>query len=535
MTGWTLLWVLGCARGPAPVAVEPPAPMPLIVLHTNDHHGHFWKNDRDEYGMAARLTLVESIRAGAGDTPVLLLSGGDINTGVAVSDRLDAEPDFLGMNLLGYDAMAVGNHEFDNPLSVLRTQEGWAAFPFLSANIYGADGERLFTPYEVFELGGLRVAVLGLTTDDTARIGNPEYLDGLEFRSPIDEARALVPELRAQADVVIALTHMGHYLDAQHTVNAPGDVTLAREVPGIDLVVGGHSQEPVCMDGADYDAAFEPGAPCTPDRQGDAWIVQAYEWGKYVGRLDLTVEAGQVTLRDYALIPVNLTHKVTAEDGSTVREVVGEHLPEHPDALALLAPYQERGQAELRVQVGEVVGRLEGDRDVIRFHATNLGKLVAHAQRAQVGGDVAVTAAGGVRRSLEEGPVTTADILEVQPFGNTLCEVKLTGAELTDYLAAAAAMPPDTGAFAQFDGVELEIESGVIVSARVGGAPIEAAGEYTLVISSFMASGGDGYPKLMDHPGFRDTGFVDAQALLAQFEAGPVDAAQWAPDEIVRR
>ena len=110
----------------------------FTILHTNDHHGRFWPNRNGEYGLAARKTLIDGIRAevrsAGGD--LLLLSGGDINTGVPESDLLDAEPDFRGMSLLGYDAMAVGNHEFDNELAVIRKQQGWSDFPFLAANIY---------------------------------------------------------------------------------------------------------------------------------------------------------------------------------------------------------------------------------------------------------------------------------------------------------------------------------------------------------------------------------------------------------------
>jgi 5'-nucleotidase/UDP-sugar diphosphatase len=117
----------------------------ITILHTNDHHGHFWRSEYGEYGLSAQKTLVDGIRkeVAAQGGSVLLLSGGDINTGVPESDLQDAEPDFRGMNLIGYDAMAVGNHEFDNPLSVLRQQEKWAKFPFLSANIYQkSTGER---------------------------------------------------------------------------------------------------------------------------------------------------------------------------------------------------------------------------------------------------------------------------------------------------------------------------------------------------------------------------------------------------------
>ena len=121
----------------------------FTVLHTNDHHGRFWQNEHDEYGLAAQKTMMDQIKyeVQAHGGAVLILSGGDINTGVPESDMQDAEPDFRGMNLIGYDAMAIGNHEFDKPLSVLRQQQKWAKFPLLSANIYQkSTGKRLFQP-----------------------------------------------------------------------------------------------------------------------------------------------------------------------------------------------------------------------------------------------------------------------------------------------------------------------------------------------------------------------------------------------------
>ena len=129
------------------------------------------------------------------------------------------------MNLVGYDAMAIGNHEFDNPLTVLRQQEKWAKFPLLSANIYQkSTGERLFKPWALFKRQDLKIAVIGLTTDDTAKIGNPEYFTDIEFRKPADEAKLVIQELQQteKPDIIIAATHMGHYDNGEHGSNAPG-------------------------------------------------------------------------------------------------------------------------------------------------------------------------------------------------------------------------------------------------------------------------------------------------------------------------
>ena len=131
----------------------------LTLLHTNDNHGRFWHNEQGEYGMAARKTLIDQLRADAKAKghAVLLLSGGDINTGIPESDLQHAEPDFKGMSIIGYDAMAIGNHEFDNPLAVLDQQQKWSNFPFLSANIIDkATGETRYQGYKIFEKNGLK-------------------------------------------------------------------------------------------------------------------------------------------------------------------------------------------------------------------------------------------------------------------------------------------------------------------------------------------------------------------------------------------
>ena len=518
----------GCATPP------PRAPLKLTILHTNDHHGRFWTNADGEYGLAARKTLIDSLRAevAAAGGQSLLLDGGDVNTGVPESDLQDAEPDFKGMNQLGYDAMAVGNHEFDKPPAVLAKQRGWAQFPMLAANIY-QDGRRMFEPYRIFERGGYKIAVLGLTTDDTNKMVLPENLKGIEIRRPIPEAAALVPVLRGQADMVIAATHMGHYPDGKRGVNAPGDVEMARAVAGLDLVVGGHSQNPVCMLAENQrNNAYVPGMPCAPDRQNGAWIVQAHEWGKYVGRADFLIDGGKVQLLSYQLIPVNL--KQRGADGK--KTPYTETIAEDAGLKAFLQPFQSAGQARLNVPVGAADGVLDGDRERVRRQPTNLGTMIARAMLERTGADLALINSGGVRDSLPAGQISYRDVLKVQPFANTVAVVTLTGAELLDYLRAAAKMTPGSGAFPQTAGVQMRIEGTALVEARIAGRPIDAAQRYRLAITNFTATGGDGYPKLNTHPGYLDSGFNDADVLRAYIASrSPLKTADYEPGDAVTR
>lgn len=535
------LWLAGCAS----VGTAPPAPpsgvVKLTVLHTNDHHGRFWKNSDGEYGLAARKTLIDQVRkevaAQGGHT--LLLDGGDVNTGVPESDTQDAEPDFKGMRAIGYDAMALGNHEFDKPLPVLNKQIGWAGFPVLSANIYQG-GQRLFKPYEVFDRGGLKIAVLGLTTDDTRKMVDPANVEGVEFRRPAAEAAALLPELKGKAHVVIAATHMGHYTNGQHGVNAPGDVEMAREVKGLDLIVGGHSQNPVCMleqlGASRRNDAYVPGTACQPDRQNGSWIVQAHEWGKYVGRADFEYAGGELKLVKYALLPVNLVKTVKGADGKDSKQPYTEKIAEDPALLALLQPYQEKGRAALDAVVGESDGVLNGKRDDVRAKPTNMGVFIATVMMQKARADLAIMNSGGVRDSMPAGMLTYKDVLKVQPFGNMLSVVELKGSELSAYLEAAMKMGAGSGAFPQFAGVRIVSEGGKLISARIGGAAIDPAKTYRLALNNFQANGGDGYPKLSTHPGYVNTGFVDADVMREYLSKNKVKVADFAPgDAVVRR
>jgi 5'-nucleotidase/UDP-sugar diphosphatase len=511
----------------------------LTILHTNDNHGRFWSNRHGEYGMAARKTLVDSIRAEVlkAGGEVLLLSGGDINTGVPESDLQNAEPDFKGMAMIGYDAMALGNHEFDNELAVIREQQQWVNFPFLAANIYDeTTKKRLFKPYELFAKGDLSIAVMGLTTEDTKKLGNPEFMNNIVFTKPVDEAKKLLPELKEKADIIIAATHMGHYQDGNFGINAPGDVSLARSVEGIDMIIGGHSQDPVCADAqGDIITKYKAGMACMPDVQNGTMIMQAHEWGKYVGRADLEFKNGQLSLVSYQLIPVNLKKKVTNEQGEKERVFVAQEITEDEQLKAFLTPYQEKGQDKLQQKIGSVDGKLEGDRDVVRFKPTNMGYLIALAQMEKVGADLAVMNSGGVRDSIAQGDITYKDVLKVQPFANVTSFVELNGQELLDYLKVVAEKPIDSGAFAHFAGANLTVTNGKLVSVTVKGEKIDMTKTYRMAINSYIASGGDKYPVLNKHKGYVNSGFVDADVLKEYIlNNSPISANAYNKGNVIR-
>lgn len=479
----------------------------LTILHTNDHHGRFFRNKYGEYGLAARKTLIDQLRqsAFAEGREVLLLSGGDINTGIPESDTLDAEPDFKGMKLLGYDAMAVGNHEFDNDLKTIFKQQDWAGFPFLSANIFykkpvgGFLGffadKKPFKSYIIKKFKNINIAIFGLTTTDTPQKVNPIYLENIIFKSPIDTARELVPKLRKESDIVIAVTHMGHFDNGNHGIEAPGDVTLARLVNGIDIIVGGHTQK----------ALFRP------DIQNGTLIVQAHEWGKFVGKIDLTYKDGSINLDDYELIPVNLKKKITLKDGTEKRVFIQEEIKEDEMILNFLTPYQEKGSKNLDQVIASTKVLLEGARAVTTTQDTYLSILINRAYRESLGADISIMNSGGIRASIEPGEITYRDILTVLPFGGTLAQVELRGFELKEYLRKLIFSQEKTSnGYPHFAGLTYSTREFDLVNIKINGTELKLEQTYKVVLPEFLTTGGDKYPPLSKHPGFVDTGLNDA-------------------------
>ncbi|WP_392553416.1 bifunctional UDP-sugar hydrolase/5'-nucleotidase UshA [Orbus wheelerorum] len=519
-------------------------PYHITILHTNDHHGRFWPNAIGEYGLSAQKTLVDEIRqeVAAKGGELLLLSGGDINTGVPESDTLNAEPDFKGMNIIGYDAMAVGNHEFDHQLPTIRKQQSWVDFPFLSANIYFTDkNERVFSPYKIFDKQGIKIAVLGLTTNDTIFLASPKNTNGIEFRETLPEAKKIIAEIKLaeNPDIIIAVTHMGHYVNGEHGSMAPGDVSLARGLASgdLDMIVGGHSQNPVCMAGTNERINdYIPGTPCAPDQQNGTWIVQAHEWGKYLGRADFVFLNGKLTLENYQLIPINLKKEVDNGNDTKRLEFYTQEIKPNLEMQAFLTPYQEKGQQQLLTTVGQLQGRLDGERDKVRYQQTNLGQLLLSAFIEKTDADAGIMSGGMIRDSLLEGNISYRDILKVEPFANNVVYVELRGVDLLAYLTAAVNKKPGAGSYAHFRNLTLTLNGDKIVAVKVKGKPLELNKKYRIATLDFLAAGGDGYPIINKLSSFVDTGYRDADVVREYVKNhSPINANDYKPEQFISK
>jgi 5'-nucleotidase/UDP-sugar diphosphatase len=471
----------------------------LVILHTNDLHGHPLKFNYngipDVGGLPAIATFVHQVRVRHKN--VLLLDAGDVNTGRAESNLFKAVPDILGYNYIGYDAMTLGNHEFDNPIPILRKQERLARFPFLSANIRTSDGDRLVRPYVVKRFDGFTVGILGLTLKETKGIAYPDHVKDLVFEDEVKTARRLVKVLRGKADIVIALVHMGLWEDERR-----GSKRLAARVPGIDLIVDGHTHtdltEPVYVNS-------------TP-------IVQAFQWGLKVGKATMTIRDGRVAGLQWESIPVNLKQKIKLPDGAETFRPIGERYDDDPFLLTLLTPYGDKVESLL----SEVIGNAEApfSHENTRKQETGIGNLVADSMlwgTRNLNTDFALQNGGGIRAGLTEGAITKKKIYEILPFDNTVVVLKMKGRQVLRLFDHMAAVPAGSGAFPQMSGgVRFTIDSSARKSegVTINGRPIDPDRIYAMATNSYLAGGGDGYKILLEALDRYDTSIFQRDILV---------------------
>jgi 5'-nucleotidase / UDP-sugar diphosphatase len=487
------------AGTPIVLAQDAPAYV-LRVLHTNDHHARIEPADVGGEmfgGVSRRKTLIDRLRAEGGNQ--LLLDAGDVFQGTLYFNQYKGMADLTFYNALGYDAMAVGNHEFDSGQQPLANFIANANFPVLSANITTDASSPLagmIRPWIVKEVGGERVGIFGLTTEETAILSSPG--PGVTFTPVVDAARRSVAELEAQGiNKIIALTHVGLSVDQ----------TIARQVDGIDLIVGGHSHTP--LNGQPGAVGPYPLIERAPNGT-NVVIVQNWEWGKWLGDIRVGFNAeGQVTNWQGAPIPVDAS--ITPDAGFE----------------AQIAQY--RGPIEqLRATViGEAAVELDGSRANVRSRETNLGNLIADAMLDKTrpdGSQIVITNGGGIRASINAGPVTVGEVLEVLPFGNTLARVDLTGEQVKAALEnGVGRVETGEGRFPQVAGMRFTYNPDAPAGSRVVSievmrdgsyVAIDPAATYRVVTNNFMLTGGDGYAVFTQGRNQLDTGFIMADVVM---------------------
>jgi len=433
----------------------------LVLLHTNDFHGALMPNS-GRGGIAELAAFIRAVRAV--NPQVLLVDAGDFNTGSALSNMYDGQLDIHGYNIMRYDAVTFGNHEFDGNQEKLDMQLALAQFPFVSSNITRADGSYLGgNRYIVKNYDNFSVGIFGITTLRTRVIASPD--SSLVFINELDAAREVVRILRdiENVDIVIGLTHMG---DVQETDDHITSIELAKRIEGIDIIVDGHSH-----------TLFQ-----VPRRAGDAWVVSANEWGKYVGYGKITVRDGR--LEDFTWTPVPIG-------------------PD-PEVVVMLEPYVQRANDTLKEVIGTASDTFVFGNRLTRYEETSIGNMITDAnvwyfrnisnQRI----DFAFHNGGNMRAELPAGPITRERILTILPFENYLFIASMRGSQIIQLFNFIATIPQGNGGFPQFSSdvrytIDKTTEGGVIRDLTIGGEPVDPARTYRFCTNDYILGGGDGY------------------------------------------
>jgi len=428
-------------------------PKEIRILHVNDFHG--FVEPYKPFGSQEPLGGVSYLAARAGELrkekPTLLLAAGDMIQGNNWANLSRGESVVELMNAMNFDAMVVGNHEFDFGQDVLKKRISGSRFPVLGANVQGLDGLK---PYGIREINGVKIAVIGIVTEETPVSTHPRNVAGLRFSSPAEALGKHLPELRRQADVILVLSHIGH----------AGDRALAANVKGIDLIVGGHSHTKVMR----------------PARVGNSWVVQAWEHGKALGVIDLTLKDGKVMSGEGRLEEIK---PISGREDRPVQALVGKH--------------GQRVDAILNAPAGEAETDLDGEN--VRRRETNLGNLITDVMRSASKAEVTIINGGGIRTSIKKGEIRVKDVYAVLPFDNYIVAIKLTGQQILEALEhGLSGIEEGEGRFPQISGMTLQYFSDGprgkrVKEVRVAGIPIDPRREYRVATNDFLASGGDGY------------------------------------------
>ncbi len=472
----------------------------LTILHTNDMHSRVEpvRIRGKLYGGYARLaTIIERYR-GQDPNPILL-NGGDTFQGTLYFNVYEGLADLAFMNYVRFDAMAVGNHEFDRgPVPFGKFING-ARFPVLAANLDVSAEESLrerINPSAVIVAGGQKIGIVGAVTPDLPTISSPG--PNVKMKDLRTSVQAAIDGLRENGiDKIVLVTHVGY----------SEEIELVRSLRGVDVLVGGHSHTllgNLSVEG--FAPSRGPYPTVVKNADGDtALVLQAHEWGKVLGRIKIEFDARGRVARWFDAAPI----------------LVDESVPEDPVMKSLVLALQ-RPIEEL---ANKVIAKSDGGVSREGRYETAMGNLIADAMLEATksqGVAAAFMNAGGVRASLEPGTIKYGDAIAVQPFNNTLVLLDLTGSELLAALEHGARV--GGGMLHVSRGTSYRIDPAKPEGSRVSdvvvaGGPLDPAKTYRLCFNSFTASGGDAHDALKAAKGRRvDTGILDIDAFVEHLQ-----------------
>lgn len=469
----------------------------LTVLHTNDLHAHIepTKIGNKTYGgYAKQMTLIKKYRAE--DPNVILLNGGDTFQGTLFFTQYTGLADLSIMNVMGYDAMAVGNHEFDLGPDPLVDFAKYATFPLLSANldVSGVEGLKdRIKPHTIKVVGGQKIGMIGAMTPDLPAISSPG--PNVKLLNLFDSINKSIAALKSEGvSKIVLLSHLGTGLERD----------AAKQCPGLDVIIGGHSHTYLGKPGVE--GFPQPGGPyptVVENSESKVLLVSAWEWGKVFGRIKVNFDdAGKV--KDWA-------------DAEPI--LVEESIPDDLTVASIIAAFVKPIDSLRKTVVANApfeLSRANSGRG-----NSVVGNVIADAMLAaseKAGAKLAIMNNGGIRAEIDQGPITFDEVIQTSPFSNTLVVMDLTGAELLSVFEHAARSNGVSIHISKWTKVKIDGSKPAgqrVVSVTINGETVEKSKTYRIVTNSFVAGAGDAFTMLKDAKGYRlDTGTLDRDALV---------------------
>ena len=453
---------------PTQIAFAQPISKHITIIHTNDIHSRVAADEPGgSIGFEKIASLIKQARMENPNT--LLMDAGDTLHGQSFSTISKGQSVVDLMNILGYDVMVPGNHDFNYGQERLLELKETMNFPLVAANITNTDRSDFLKPYVIKEVDGVKIGIFGLATPETAFKTSPNNVIGLTFEDPYLMAQKMVDELADKTDVIIALAHLG--LDESSTYRS--DI-LAERVTGIDLIIDGHSHT-MLEEGRLVNATL---------------IAQTGEHNKNLGYVDLQIEDGKVTSKIARLIQYEEAKEIESD----------------VQVLELFARVEAENSTITSAVVSNTPLVLDGQREHARMQQTNLGSIIADAMIHHTNADVAIINGGSLRASIEVGEITQGHIITVLPFGNYVKMIEVKGSTLLAAMERGVSSYPGLdGGFPQVGGMTYKFDPSKPVNERitqllVGGNPLDQNKKYKLATNDFMAIGGDQYGMFIDAP-----------------------------------
>ncbi|MBN2054974.1 5'-nucleotidase C-terminal domain-containing protein [bacterium] len=488
----------GCRHYPPPPdkALEAITVIPVTVLFFNDIHGHLQPftivqdDEKIEVGGIARLatliTRIEDDNRAAGALTYTLIAG-DILQGTPMSTVFMGKPDIECFNMMGVDAITVGNHEFDFGLENFLFLKQHSRPPFLSSNvIWKESGELVCQPYVSLPItDNLNLTVIGVTTEQLMTTTKPSNVAELAVTDAVTAVRRIYDAVEGGGPVIL-LSHS----------RARTDEAIAEAVPELNAIIGGHDQ-----------ILLNP-----RKLVGEVPVFQAFEKGKYLGRLDFSVDTatGEAELVAWEYLPISADIPLD--------EAINAHVEQ----------YHQQLDAAFQEVIGKALVFLDAERGRIRYEETNLGDLITDIMREYTSADIALLNGGSLRASIAPGDITVEDVFKTMPYANEVVVLELDDDTILETMkrSVSATREEEDGGFLHISGMRMVIRERKPMVVTVAGEPLEAGKMYRVAVTDFMSTGGDGYHMLVDAPSYK-TGSPLRELIVDTIRArGEISAAE---------